>query len=251
VTESCEAGSCQQRCRPDNCNGCCSTETIGGLLQLTCLPGNTNEKCGAGGLECNMCFNPEEPCSQGACRPKAPTTDPGIGQACGSLTLEGDCVANWARWCDPSTSKVAAVDCSLEGNACGMAPSFGSICVAPAGRACYFEEEGIDGYYTHACGVGTQTSPSMACDVFDGCVDGIGSCTPPPVGQSFAPVCVGTRLVMACSTWGQGVVASCVSSSIGGTGCSAGNCVGIRSGFGCGQGFQCASGLTCNAGVCR
>lgn len=176
--------------------------------------------------------------------------DAGEVEGCGSVTASGECRGNDAVWCDDGELIELpcdnALNTGIEGT-CTVAGSFGSWCAVGQGRQCAFERPGSRALTLFVCGPGS----GLACDVDDGCISGGAACVPPAAGQSFATSCMGSRLVVGCSEWGQKVTQSCLGSDIGGTGCSAGACTGIPAGRTCDGVRKCATGLTCTDNVCR
>lgn len=177
--------------------------------------------------------------------------DAGEVEGCGGVTASGECRGNDAVWCDDDELISLACDDALAtgiDGTCTMAGSFGSWCAVAQGRKCAFERSDSQSMVVFVCG---GVGSGLACDVDDGCVSGGAACVPPASGQSFTTSCMGSRLVIGCTQWGQKVTQSCLGGDIGGTGCSAGACTGIAAGRTCDAARRCATGLTCTDNVCR
>ncbi len=180
---------------------------------------------------------------------------------CGSVDQAGYCAGDSAVWCnaDPTTGdqSLAAVSCGAlgtdaNGNTisghCADLGSFGAWCAVAEGTTC------SDGQSVLACGSASGADLSLACDVNTGCTKTTQTCTAPAAGAQFTPVCDGDELIGSCTPWNQILEENCKATSVGGTGCQNGACVGIPEGGNCdGQLFKCADPDVCdtnNTGTC-
>lgn len=263
--QTCTNGGC--RCDPSTCpGGCCDGNT--------CLPGNTDAQCGAGGSACSAC-----------------TTGPGCdGGVCGSCIAGCDagccsgsaCLPNSLAACGSGGAACSACDARLADRcvggqcSCGSGPQCGAgqlclggscqcnssscprgccqanQCMAPGPANC-----GIDGGACTACSTTRADSCSLsgacacgsgaACPTQGTCVGGAcicdgGACTPPcdatscPNGCCSGGVCLPSTL----STCGR-AGAACVDCSLRGNTCSAaGVCT-------CSGNPMCAAGQRCSS----
>lgn len=160
------------------------------------------------------------------------------GTGCGNVTLAGSCAGNVLTYCDPAEGLVRTVDCATTNQLCDeINASYGFDCAQPVGAECL----GRDGVFLCA---GTNPACLIAPNATSGqvtlCRDNVGTCTP---SADFVPVCLNATTLAADCTQGQPLGYDCV--AVGGTGCTAGACVGITAGNLCSDLTRCAAGLTC------
>jgi hypothetical protein len=177
----------------------------------------------------------------------------------GVFTIEGECQGAEAVFCPnpsaPSTTNVARYNCAdplgdgSGSGGCTVIADWGSWCIFDAGSRCAYPSGAMIQYF--GCGsvdgdIGTL-DPTDACDIEQGCVDDVGTCTPPSPGATYVATCVDdSRLSVACRAWGQHMILTCTSPTYGATGCSGGRCRGVPVGGECGGYFRCADGLQCS-----
>ncbi len=179
-------------------------------------------------------------------------------QGCGAVTPAGDCSGDTAQWCDSSSGsdQLAHQDCAnitkdaqgqTIGGHCAVLGAYGSWCAMAQGTQCEFTTS--DGSAVDfACGDASGANLGEACDVETGCTPTSITCAYAGDGATFTPVCDGGKVVLDCTAWNQAVELSCTSTSVGGTGCQNGTCVGLKAGSQCdATTFLCAAGLTCDA----
>lgn len=176
----------------------------------------------------------------------------------GVLTIQGECQGAEVVYCPdpsaPSTTNVTRYDCAdplgdgSGSGGCAVIPDWGSWCIFDTGSRCAYPSGPMIQYF--GCGsvdgdTGTL-DPTDACDIDEGCVDDVGTCTP-PAGITYLPTCIDdTRLSVGCRPWGEHMILTCTSPNYGATECSGGRCRGVPVGGDCGGYFRCADGLQCN-----
>jgi hypothetical protein len=130
-------------CTPLTCpNGCC----FGGI----CVPGNTDEACGGGGVQCAACPGECSACQNGSCVALSVNGDPCTqgSQCCSGNCFNGFC-ANTATQCGGTACNPPANGCAGNtccrgsdtsgcGNVCCSSPCCGSQCCGANQFCCQF-----------------------------------------------------------------------------------------------------------------
>jgi len=227
-----------------NCNGCCDSSG-------TCQLGTTANACGSSGAMCSQCAAGHA-CALGACSASSGGGSGGAGGSGtgggtgtgGGATCSGNgvCSGTTAEWC-PAGGTAGSVDCAtFQGGQCAVSSSFGAWCSVPDGKTCKVPGQTHAGYLF--CGDSNGPAAGKACDVNDGCVASTAATCNPDAGT--VTVCAGDALVVDCTPWGQPVIQSCTSATVGGTGCSGASCTGVGMGLPCDSTRLCGPGLGCD-----
>jgi hypothetical protein len=233
-------------CKPETCPGCC--------LAGSCVPGNTKEACGSGGLACVICEG-KDTCAQGQCLP--------FGDKCNPTNCMGCCQADSCVAGDQKEScgkgglpcEACASSQKCEKGSCGCSPTTCSGCCDAIGICRSGTEAaacGSSGGGCKACSSGNSCGPStcQGCCASGKCEAGTstGAC-----GRNGA----------SCQTCGSGEScqngvcnnpSTCGPSSC--TGCCQGSkCLSGVSSSACGEKgincHSCASIAVCQTGVCK
>jgi hypothetical protein len=184
-----------------------------------------------------------------------------VGGACDSLNPTFPCSGNVVLFC-PTAEDVAAdtsgvlvvnqyaeaIDCGdilgdgMVNGVCYLDANIGGWCSMPDGEGCAFSS-GSNNLFM-SCGDATGPSPSQLCDLDTGlCASYPGGCS------TDAKICNGTDLIYCgggAETWPGAIGFDCTATETGGTGCSAGACIGLIDGSACSDpDFLCAAGLVC------
>ena len=184
---------------------------------------------------------------------------------CGDVTPAGECQGDTALWClggDLQTLTCNSLSSDAGGTSAGTCADisnggWGAWCLVNEGDGCW--DSALNTSY--ACTRdGVAVDFEQACDKRSGCasvgfrfLDQLGACN----FDSFLPnapalfECIGSKLVVDCSPWGQTITLDCAAD--GGT-CNGdlGICIMDRAGAFCDDHDAiCGGDLICQAGACR
>jgi hypothetical protein len=183
------------------------------------------------------------------------------GGACDSTTQTYPCSGSTILYCPTPEDAAAdttgqttanvwtvAIDCAdilgdgMVTGVCYVDANVGGWCAMPVGENCAFST-GTSSLFM-ACGDSTGAAPNLTCDL------DTGICESYPGGCSVdAKICNGNDLIYCgggAMSWPGALNFDCTGMDVGGTGCSAGACVGLADGSSCNDTeFVCAAGLNC------
>ncbi|MCP4502948.1 MAG: hypothetical protein GY822_23675 [Deltaproteobacteria bacterium] len=163
-------------------------------------------------------------------------------QACGDLTIQGECDGNTLRYCFENA--VVESDCDTyfpDGvtATCGEINSnWGFDCKLPVGETCeYANQDGST--FVAFCEDNAGCTIDVVAQTAT-CVAALGTCTP---ADDFVPVCNNGNLTVDCQE-NQPYGIACPGS------CDSGTCIDMAEGQRCDDLLVCGDNLTCTGGVC-